>query len=150
MNHLFLTTLSHRLSIEKLQKAPPKLTNNTAKSFDGAGYWISPRTLPMLVFLTSSVHTPWSVQEMNDTHSLWSFSKSLGSDKIVQAPGESSSFCWSQTCSAPFGRLPRDFTPPNSVAVFPFHLQIVLIQHGLSAVALTRGTGRMQLHCPGN
>lgn len=49
MNHLSLTTLSHTLSSEKLLKAPPKLTNNT-KSFE-VRYWISPRTLPMLLFL---------------------------------------------------------------------------------------------------
>lgn len=50
MNRLSLTTLSHTLSSEKLLKAPPKLTNNTAKSFE-VRYWISPRILPMLLFL---------------------------------------------------------------------------------------------------
>lgn len=37
------------------------------------------------------------------------------------------------------------FTPPNSVAVFSFHLQIIPREHGLSPIALTRKNGRMQL-----
>lgn len=45
----------------------------------------------------------------------------------------------------PLAGLPQGFTPPNSVAVFPFHLQIIPMQHGLSAIALTRKKGRTQL-----
>lgn len=80
-----------------------------------------------------------------EVNNRWSSSESLGSNKRAQTSSESSPFCGSETRPAPFGRFPGGFTPPNSVAVFSFHFQIIPKEHGLSPIALTRKKGRMQL-----